>query len=438
MQAIKQLTLLLLLVPSLLYGQQRTIEYVEYTLDNGLHVILHQDNSAPIVAVSTMYHVGSKDEVPGRTGFAHFFEHVASRGTKNIPVGEFTKYVENAGGRRNANTTFDRTYYYEILPSNQLKLGLWLASERLLHMTIDSVVVETQREVVKEEKRLRYDNRPYGTVFQEMLKRAYKVHPYQWTVIGSMEDLDAATIESFTDFNKRFYVPNNAVLSIAGDLDIEETRQLIDAYFSGIPGGAPIERNYPEEPALEAEIIDTVYDNIQLPAVIYGYHMPAEGTDDYYALSMLNRVLSGGASSRLPKSIRDEQSLALSVSSFLVSNEEPGLFMLFGVVKNEVPLTDLQDAIDAEIEKVKAEGITDREFQKIRNQVENDFVSSNSSMAGIAESLANYHMYYGDAGLINTEIERYMAVTPEQIQAVAEKYLKQDSRVILHFLPKAN
>ena len=438
MQAFKQLTLLLLLLPALVYGQQRSIDYVEYDLDNGLHVILHQDNSAPIVAVSTMYHVGSKDEVPGRTGFAHFFEHVASRGTENIPVGEFTKYVENAGGRRNANTTFDRTYYYEILPSNQLKLGLWLASERLMHMTIDSVVVETQREVVKEEKRLRYDNRPYGTVLGEMLKRAYTVHPYRWTVIGSMEDLDAATISSFVDFNKRFYVPNNAVLSIAGDLDIAETRALIDAYFKDIPAGPALTRSYPEEPAIKGEIIDTVYDNIQLPAVIYGYHMPKEGTDDYYALSMLNRVLSDGASSRLPKSIRDEQNLALSVSSFLISNEEPGLFMLFGVVKNNVPVTDLQTAIDAEIEKVQTGGITDREYQKIRNQVENDFVSANSSMAGIAESLANYHMYYGDAGLINTEIKRYMAVTPEQIKAVAEKYLKKDSRVILYYLPKAN
>lgn len=385
-----------------------------------------------------MYHVGSKDEKVNQSGFAHFFEHVASRGSKYIPTGEFTKYVENAGGRRNANTSFDRTYYYEILPSNQLKLGLWLASERLLHMTIDSVVIETQREVVKEEKRLRYDNRPYGSFFIEMLKRAYKVHPYKTAPIGSMADLDAATIEQFAEFNKKYYVPNNAVLSIAGDLEIEETRQLIDAYFGSITTGAPIAREYPQEPEMTTNVVDTVYDNIQLPAIIYGYHMPAEGTPDYYALAMVNRVLSDGASSRMPKVLRDEKALALTSSTFLLSGEEPGLFVAFGIVNSGVEVTVLQEEIDVIIAGLQEELITEQEFQKVRNQVENDFISSNSTVAGVAESLANYHMYYGDAGLINTEIERYMAVTREQIKAAASKYLRPEGRVILYYMPKSN
>ncbi|MFA0962366.1 M16 family metallopeptidase [Roseivirga sp. BDSF3-8] len=417
---------------------QKEIDFVEYDLDNGLHVILHQDNSTPIVAVTMMYHVGSKNEDPQRTGFAHFFEHLLFEGSKNIDRGEYAKIVERAGGQWNANTSQDRTFYYEVLPSNRLELGLYLESERLLHAKIDSTGVETQREVVKEEKRQRYDNQPYMTFAQEIFKRAYTEHPYRWTPIGSMEDLDAATMEEFMDFYKKFYVPNNAVLSIAGDLDIDDTRELVEKYFSEIPRGTmEIPRPDVVEPAQAEEIRDVIYDDIQLPAVFHAYHMPAQGTDDYYALSMLTQVLSGGPSARLNKQLVDKQQKALQVFAFPYALENPGLFITLGITNIGITPEELESAIDAEFESVQEELITEREFQKIRNQIEVDFVSQNSRVAGVAESLADYHMYFGDANLINTEIEKFMDVTREDLKRVANKYLTKENRVVLYYLPKS-
>ena len=219
------------------YTQRNTIEFVEYDLLNGLHVILHKDNSIPIVAVTILYHVGSKNENPERTGFAHFFEHLLFEGSENIQRGQYDKLVTGAGGALNANTSFDRTFYYEILPSNQLELGLYLESERLLHAKINQIGVETQREVVKEEKRQRYDNQPYGSIFTEIFKRAYKRHPYRWTPIGSLAHLNVATLDEFMNFYKTFYVPENATLSVAGDISIPQAKILIEKYFSEIPKG---------------------------------------------------------------------------------------------------------------------------------------------------------------------------------------------------------
>lgn len=419
-------------------SQRKTIAFKEYTLENGLHVILHQDNSTPIVAVTIMYHVGSKNEDPERTGFAHFFEHLLFEGSENIKRGQFDKYITNAGGTNNANTTNDRTFYYEVLPSNQLELGLWLESERLLHAKIDQTGVDTQREVVKEEKRQRYDNQPYGTILPEILKRAYEVHPYRWPTIGSLDHLNAATLDEFMDFYKTFYVPDNAVLSIAGDINIRDTKKLVAKYFADIPrGGKTIPRPQETEPEKTQEVRDVVLDKIQLPAVIQAYHMPAQGTEDSYALDMLSTLLSGGESARLNRALIDEQQKALFVGTFPFASEDPGLYLTFGIANMGVNVDDLEKAMDTEIEKVQNELISEREFQKIRNQVENDFVSANSTVAGIAESLANYHMYFGDANLINTEIKRYMEVTREDIRRVAKKYLKPTHRVVLHYLPES-
>jgi len=419
-------------------GQNPNIEFVEYDLDNGMHVILHQDNSTPIVVVSIMYHVGSKNEDPERTGFAHFFEHLLFEGSENIERGQFDKLITNAGGVNNANTWYDRTYYYEVLPSNQLELGLYLESERLMHAKIDSIGIETQREVVKEERRLRVDNTPYGSVLEETMERAYQVHPYRWSVIGSMDHLNAAKDQEFMDFYHTFYVPENAVLSIAGDIDVETTKTLVEKYFAEIPrGGHEIPAPTQVEPPQTEEVRDVVYDNIQLPAVIQAYHVPAQGTEDYYAVSMLAQLLSQGESSRLSKSVKDEQQKALFVGAFPLDLEDPGVTIAFGIANTGVSPEDLEQAMDAEYDKVKSELISEEEFQKLRNQIENDFISSNSKVAGIAESLANYHMYYGDANLINTEIERYMKVTREDIQRVANKYFTKENRVVLYYLPKS-
>jgi zinc protease len=419
------------------FAQMNKVEYTSFDLPNGLHVILHEDHSTPIVAVSVMYHVGSKNENPDRRGFAHFFEHLLFEGSENIDRGQFFKYVQGAGGTINANTTYDRTFYYEVLPSNQLELGLWLESERMLHARVEEEGIETQRQVVKEERRQRVDNQPYGSLVQESMKRAFQQHPYQWPVIGYMEDLDAAQEQDYKDFYAQFYVPNNAVLSIAGDIDIADAKALVEQYFSPIPKRMePIYRPNVVEPPLTGEIRDTIFDNVQLPAVAQTYRIPAQGTDDYYAVSMLATLLSQGESSRLSKALVDEQQKALFVGSFPFALEDPGVSLAFGIANVGVDPADLEASIDAEIKRTQDELISEEEFQKLRNQVENDFISSNSSVLGIAESLANYHMYFGDSDLINEEINRYMAVTREDIQRVAKEYFSADNRVVLYYLPK--
>jgi zinc protease len=420
-----------------LTAQMNKIEFQEYTLDNGLHVILHQDKSTPIVAVSIMYHVGSKNEKPDRTGFAHFFEHLLFEGSENIDRGEYTTYVENAGGTLNANTSFDRTYYYEILPSNQLELGLWLESERLLHAKVEDKGVETQREVVKEERRLRINNQPYGSILQESMSRAFTKHPYNWPIIGSMDHLNAAEENDYKQFYNDFYTPNNAILSIAGDIDYDQAKIWIDQYFGNIPVKNPnVYRPTVVEPELGGEVRDTIYDNIQLPAVVMTYRIPAQGTPDYYAVSMLGTLLSQGQSSRLYKALVDEEQKAVFVGNFPLGLEDPGAAIAFGIANMGVDILEVEKSIDAQIEKVQNELITDTEFQKLKNQTENDFITSNSRIAGIAESLANYKMYFGETNLINTELDRYLAVTKEDIQRVAKQYYNTNNRVVLHYLPK--
>jgi predicted Zn-dependent peptidase len=417
---------------------QNKIEFEQYKLKNGLNVILHEDHSTPIVAVTVLYHVGSKNENPERTGFAHFFEHLLFEGTENIKRGEYMKLVQSNGGILNANTSFDRTFYFEILPSNQAELGLWLESERMLHAIIDETGVETQREVVKEEYRQRYDNQPYGTFLPEMFKRGFEVHPYNWVPIGSLEHLNQAKIEEFRDFYKTYYVPNNATLSIAGDINKPQVKKWIEKYFAEIPMGTkPMNRPTVKEPIKNKEVRDTIYDNIQLPGVMMGYHTPAQGTPDSYAVSMLAQILSQGKSSRLQKSIVDEQQKAIFVGAFPFPTEDPGMALMFGITNMGVAIDELEASINKEVEKVQTELISEEEFQKLKNQIESDMVTANAKVEGIAENLANYFVYYGDANLINTEVDRYLKVTREDIKRVANEYFRKDNRVVLHYLPKS-
>jgi zinc protease len=431
--------LLALMLTGWLQAQHRRIEFVEYTLGNGLQVILHQDNSTPIVAVTVTYHVGSKNERPDRTGFAHFMEHLMFEGSVNIERGEYFKIVQDAGGQVNAYTSYDKTHYYELLPSNQLELGLWLESERMMHLVIDSIGVETQRSVIKEERSQVFDNQPYGSIIEETFSRAFTEHPYNWIPIGSVQYIDQATLEEFREFHSTYYVPNNAVLAIAGDIDIDKTKKLIEKYFADIPRGTK-EMYRPEitEPPLGKEIRDVIYDNIQLPAVIQAYRIPETGHPDSYALSMLTNILSMGESSRMYKAIVDDQQTGLAVFSFPFPLADPGLFMVFGVANMGIEANALENAINEQVELFKNEGITEREFQKSRNMAETNFVASNARMATIADRLADYHIFHGDAGLINTEIERYMSVTRDDILRVANTYLRDDNRVVLHYLPKTD
>ncbi len=428
---------LLIALYSFSYGQLNKIEFREFDLENGLHVILHRDPSTPIVALNITYHVGSKNEQPDRTGFAHFFEHLMFEGSEYIKRGDFDNYVQNAGGVNNAGTSFDYTMYYEILPSNQLELGLWLESERLLHLRIDSLGVETQRNVIKEERRETYDNQPYMSFKEEVFSNSFHEHPYHWVPIGNIQYIDEAKLNEFIEFYEHFYVPENAVLVIAGDLDYEHTLKLVQDYFGEVPsGGHLIYRPDAKEPPSTKEFRKTVYDNIQLPAIFTAYRMPGMGDPDTYALGMLQSLLAGGQSSRLYKSLVDNQQLALQSTAVPLTLEDAGLFIVYGVANIGVSLEEIEAAMDEEIRKVVEEGLTEREFQKLLNQTENDFISQNTTMAGISENLASYYTFFGDPGLINTEINKYLAVTPEDIVAVAKKYLVPENRVVLHYLPK--
>ncbi len=418
-------------------GFAQEVEFTEYELDNGLTVILHQDNTAPVVTTSVMYHVGAKDEDPERTGFAHFFEHLLFEETKNIEKGSWFKLVTSNGGSNNANTSDDRTYYYENFPSNNLELGLWMESERMLHPIIDQKGVDTQNEVVKEEKRLRVDNAPYGQILAEVKKNLYTKHPYRWATIGSMEHLDAATLEEFQAFNDKFYVPNNATLVVAGDIDIEKTKKMVEDYFGPIPKGAPVERvNIKEDPITEQ--INATYEdpNIQLPAIVTAYRTPSMKERDAYVLNMISSVLSDGKSSRLYKKLVDEQKQALQIGAFNISQEDYGQYIVFGIPMGDTPLDTLIAETDEEIKKIQNELISEREFEKLQNTFENRFVNSNSSIAGIAGSLATYSMLYGDTNLINNEIEIYRSITREEIQEVAKKYLNPNQRLVLRYMPK--
>ncbi|HLU89640.1 MAG TPA: pitrilysin family protein [Cyclobacteriaceae bacterium] len=417
---------------------QKDLEFKEFTLDNGLHVIMHRDNSTPIVVASVLYHVGSKNEDPDKTGFAHFFEHLLFEGTENIERGEYTRIVESAGGSLNAFTNNDQTYYYELLPSNYLELALYLESERMLHAKIDQVGVDTQREVVKEERRQRYDNQPYGSILIETLKRAYARHPYQWAPIGSMEHLNSATLDEFIQFYEDFYVPNNATLTIAGDIDYDQAEKWVRAYFSEIPRGEKeIFRPDVKEPEKTEEIRDIVYDNIQIPAVIQAYNIPPKDHPDSFAMSMLSTYLTGGNSSLMTKELVDKQQKALAVSAFPLNLEDGGLFLMYGIANMGIEAADLEAEIDTLIVQVQEEGISDREFQKLQNIIENDLVSKNASMAGIAQNLAEASVFYGSADFINQELDKYRQVTKDDIQRVAREYMTLDGRVVLHYLPKA-
>src|SRR5580698_4508075 len=275
--------------------QAQKVDFTEYDLPNGLHVILHDDHHAPVVAVSVMYHVGSKNEEPGRTGFAHFFEHLLFEGSDNIKRGQFFKIVSANGGQNNANTTQDRTFYYEVFPSNQLETGLWLESERMMHPVINDIGVKTQDEVVKEEKRQSFDNRPYGNVINDIAAALFTNHPYHNGVIGEMKDIDAAKLSEFKDFFKLYYAPNNAVLTIAGDINVAKTKELIAAYFGPIPRGNTVVYNKIEDDPITKQITDTAYDaNIQIPAILAAYRVPGRATRDSKVMEMISNILSGG------------------------------------------------------------------------------------------------------------------------------------------------
>lgn len=421
-------------------GFAQEVEFTEYELDNGLDVILHQDNTAPVVTVGVMYHVGAKDEEAGRSGFAHFFEHLLFEGTENIERGKWFDIVAANGGSNNANTTQDRTYYYETFPSNNLELGLWMESERMLHPVINEIGVETQNEVVKEEKRSRIDNAPYGKIIYStgINKYMFDKHPYKNSVIGTMEDLDAAELEEFKAFFKKYYGATNATLVVAGDIDIEKTKALIKDYFAEIPAGEEVERvSIKEEPITETRFATEYDSNIQIPAKLFVYRTPSMLEKDAYVLDMISSILTDGKSSRMYKKMVDTDKTALQVIAFPRSQEDYGTYVMGALALGETPLEILATSMDEEIAKLQNELISEKEYKKLQNKFENRFVNSNSSIQGIASSLVTYSVLYGDADLINKEIEIYRNITREDIQRVAKEYLNKEQRLELDYLAES-
>ena len=419
-----------------LNAQQVTFE--EYDLDNGLHVILHQDNTAPVVVTSVLYHVGAKNEEDDRTGFAHFFEHLLFEGTENIERGDWFKIVSSNGGRNNAYTTNDFTYYYEVFPSNNIELGLWMESERMLHPIINEIGVETQNEVVKEEKRLRYDNSPYGKWAFEVRKRMFEKHPYRHIPIGEMDHLDAASLEEFIAFNKKFYIPNNAVLVVAGDFEMKEAKKMVTDYFNEIPKGEEIEiQTFEETPITEPITAEAFDKNIQVPALFTAYRIPKKTSRDSRVLDMISTYLSDGKSSKLYRKLVDEKKMSLQVAAFNMSMEDYGLYVILSLPVGSTELSAIRDEIDEEVDKIQNELISEKDYQKLLNKFESDFVSSNSSVEGIANSLAEYYAIYGNTNLINSEIDLYRSITREEIRSAAKKYLNPSQRLTLNYLPES-
>ena len=433
--------LLILLLFAASAGAQdfKPIDYEEYTLENGLTVILHVDRTAPTAMTYCLYRVGSKDEVEGRTGFAHFFEHLMFEGTENIERGKIDKLITAAGGVLNASTSFDQTDYYFKVPINQLELALWVESERMMHLVIDSLGVETQRKVVKEELKQRYEGRPFGTLGDNLFKTTFKDTPYEWMPIGVAQDINSASIEEFRAFHGKYYLPNNACLVVGGDLDVTQTKEWVEKYFGSIPSGPDAERRTivipeqtePRELTVEEEVTP-------LPAYIESYVTVDYRNEDAYALDLLSDVLSRGKSSRLYQRLVDTDQLALQASSFGMPLDKAGMFAFIAIANAGVGFEPIANAIREEIEKVQNEGITEEEFRKVRNAKETSFTRSFMSLDSKLRNLAVYSLFYDDTDLVNRELEKYMSVTREDIQRVAQEYLRPQRRNTVKYVVMDN
>lgn len=418
-------------------GQQGQVEYTEYDLDNGLHVILHQDHSSPNVMVSIMYHVGAKNENPSKTGFAHFFEHLMFEGSQHIGRGEYMKTIQANGGTLNANTSQDRTYYFEMMPTNQLELALWMESERMLHAKIDTIGVNTQKGVVIEEYKQSHENRPYGTWSIKLGELAFTEHPYRWQTLGDPDHIRNATFDDINNFYKTYYVPNNAVLVVVGDFEEKQAKEWIQKYFAEIPKGTkPMFRPTVVEPVNKTEIREVVYDKIQMPALFMGYHAPAMGTKDAYALDILYSVLQGGKSSRFKTNIT-EKGIALEAALIAFDYEHPGLAYVIGFANAGGKLEDVENAINTEIDKVINELVSEEEFQMAMAAKEYEVANSLISLPNKAEIFADSYTYFKDASRINKMLDNYSNLTREDLRNAARKYLGKNNRVVLYYLPES-
>ncbi len=425
-----------------LMAQNLQVPYEQFTLPNGLNVLLHQDNTVPRVSVNMWYHVGSGSEKPGRTGFAHLFEHILFEGSEHVPEGKFDEWLEAAGASNNGSTTEDRTNYYEDLPSNALDLALFLESDRMGYLLkiLTEGTVDGQRDVVKNERRQSYENRPYGKAYLELPGLLYpQGHPYSWTVIGSMEDLSAASLQDVIDFFTLYYAPGNASLSIAGDIDLAAARKLVEKWFSDVPAGKPVPPVNPIAATLTEEKRVVMEDKVQLPQLIMAWITPPNFHPGNAEMDLVGNLLTRGKNSRLYKRLVYDLELAQSVSAYQDSKKFASDFMLVATARPGVTLTQLETVIQEEINKLKSTPADDREVQRILNQYETGFINSmerSGGFSGKANQLNEYYYYTGNPDYFNEDLQRYKALDATDLSSAARQYLKDNARVVVSIVPE--
>ena len=417
--------------------QLQPLKLEQYTLDNGLRVVLNQDNAAPVVTVAVYYDVGSRNEREGRTGFAHLFEHMMFQGSENVKKAEHFQFVSNAGGTMNGTTNTERTNYFEALPANQLPLGLWLESDRMRSLAVTQENLDNQRNAVQEEKRLG-ENQPFGQVFDQLMPMIYKNFANAHSVIGSMEDLNDATVKDVQDFFRINYAPNNAVLVISGAFEPTEAKAQVSKYFATIPKQPKPPAIDVTEPAEVAMKYKQFEDKLApFPAFIMAWKIPKRNTPDHNALSLAGKIISEGESSRLYQKLVKGDESVLQLVSFTDERRGPSGFLIFAIPKPGKDLSKIRDAIGNEIKDMATSGPTAEEIQKLHNNLINDAVRSRQSSLGRAQAIAEFALFDGDPTLINSELDELLKITPAQIKEAVNKYLNTDNRVLLDIVPAA-
>ncbi len=410
-------------------------DYTMTTLDNGLKVVLLEDHSTPIVHLSMWYHVGSKDEKPGRTGFAHLFEHLMFKGSKNVRADQHPSWITSIGGQANASTDEDATIYWQTVPSQYLPLVLWLEADRLGSLEVSEEKFLNEREVVKEERRMRIDNVPYGALNEVIFDRAFTVHPYKHQTIGSMADLEAADIADVRGFYQTYYVPNNATLTLTGAFESKQALAMIERYFGRIPRGKPVPRDIAKEPLPDRERSFTVRQPWPLPAVVVGYPIAYDGHPDAYPLHVLAKVLSDGQSSRIYRSLVYDKQLALAAFGEAKLIEHPNYFYAVGITQGATTPDQLRAALIAEIDRLKTEPITEDELNRAKRQFARDYIMGRETIQQKALHLAHAVVIHDDITTADGEFDLFQQVTVEDVQRVARTYFRPDTRLNITILP---
>ncbi len=411
--------------------------YQRLQLPNGLTAVLHQDRSTPIVNVQLWYHVGSKDERPGRTGFAHLFEHLMFKGSRNVEPEQHTSIVASVGGQANAYTNEDTTVFWQTVPSQFLPLVLWMEADRMATLRIDEDTFVREREVVKEERRMRVENQPYGRLNEIIYEQAFTQHPYRHPVIGSMDDLNAATIDDVRDFYATYYVPSNVTVVLSGDFDMDQAVGLVNQYLGRVPkAGQPVPRDIPREPPQTQERRAVVEDAVPLPAVVVAHHITYDGHPDAYPLHIAAKVLSDGQSSRIYRTLVYESGLALTAFGQANLIEHPNLFYAVAIVNPGQTPAAVEKALIAELDRMKADGVTPRELQRSKNQFARDYILGRETVQQKATHLAHAEVLHADITTADGEFDIFQNITQADVQRVAKTYFRPETRVVIHVMPK--